>query len=131
MHEPPEGAEGRDVFADFLGIEVSVLGEGRARAQARVAERHLNQHGTAHGAFLYALADAAFAAASNSRGERAVALATAFHHTAAARLGDELVAEADEEHVGRRSALYRVAVRNQEGRLVALFTGTVYRGAFR
>lgn len=123
------GPQAHDPFAARLGIAVEVEGPGRARASAVVSEWVTNQHGTAHGGFVYTLADAAFAAASNSHGPRAVALVTAMHYVAAPPPGSRLVALAEEEHLGRRTALYRIPVRTEDGRLVALFTGTVFRVA--
>ena len=63
----------RDPFMEALGLKVLHLAPGEARVGGRVERAHLNLHGTVHGGFLYALADSAFALASNSRGP-AVAL---------------------------------------------------------
>lgn len=113
-------------FADRLGLSVVEVGEGRAHLRAEVTTEHVNIHGTAHGGFLYALADEAFALASNSREADAVALSTRMDYFVAVRPGDVVEAWATEEHLGRRVATYRVELR-REGRRVALFTGTVYR----
>lgn len=112
-------------FAAHLGLEVLAVSEGHAHLRARVGAEHLNLHGTAHGGFLYALADEAFALASNSRGA-AVALSVRMDYFRAVREGEVLQAVATEEHVGRRVATYRVEV-SRDGESVALFTGTVYR----
>jgi acyl-CoA thioesterase len=63
----------KDPFMAHLGFAVLHLAPGEAVVAGEVGEVHLNLHGTAHGGFLYALADSAFALASNSRGP-AVAL---------------------------------------------------------
>jgi len=63
----------KDPFMAHLGFAVLHLAPGEAVVAGEVGEAHLNLHGTAHGGFLYALADSAFALASNSRGP-AVAL---------------------------------------------------------
>ncbi len=112
-------------FAAHLGLELLSASEGRAEVQATVRAEHLNLHGTAHGGFLYTLADETFALASNSRGV-AVALSVHMDYFRAVREGDVLRAVACEEHVGRRVATYRVNI-TREGEGVALFTGTVYR----
>jgi len=113
-------------FGDHLGFEVVETGEGRARLRAVVGSNHLNMHGSAHGGFLYTLADEAFALASNSRGTPAVALSVHMDYFRGVREGEVLEAHATEEHLGRRVATYRVTVR-RGGEDVALFTGTVYR----
>ena len=115
-----------DSFAEQLRLEVISVGEGRARLRATVAPEHLNVHGTAHGGFLYSLADEAFALASNSRGVTAVALTVHMEYFRPVSAGDVLEALATEEYLGRRVATYRVEVRRGND-VVALFTGTVYR----
>lgn len=117
--------EGPSAFVRSLGIEVAEAGEGRARLVATVRSEHLNFHGFAHGSFLFALADEAFALACNSRGP-AVARSTSMEFFLPVREGQRLEAVAREVHLGRRASTYLVEVRSEEG-LVALFTGTAYR----
>lgn len=113
-------------FPKALDIQVLSTGEGRAHLRATVRPEHLNFHGTAHGGFLYTLADEAFALASNSRGPTAVALSVQMTYFRPVAAGDVLEATAAEEYLGRRAATYRVEVRRDDD-LVALFTGTVHR----
>ena len=115
-----------DAFCETVGIELSSLEPGRAETALTVEERHLNFHGTPHGGAVYALADAAFAAASNSRGETAVALETNVSYLAAAAVGDRLTAVAEETHAGGSTAEYSVEVTGEDER-VATFRGRVYR----
>ena len=44
-----------DRYAQFLGIEVTGHGGGRAVSTVTVTEDHLNPHDTTHGAFVFAL----------------------------------------------------------------------------
>ena len=117
----------QDPFARFLGIELLELREGYGRAAMTVQEHMLNFLGIPHGGVIFSLADAAFAAACNSHGQVAVALSVSINYLAAVSLGTRLYAEATEESLGRRTALYRLAVTTEEGVLVALAQGTVYR----
>lgn len=94
--------------------------------RATVLTEHLNFRETAHGGFLYALADEAFALASNSRGGIAVALSVHIEYFRPVTVGETLEAIAREEYLGGRVATYRVDLRRGE-ELVALFTGTAYR----
>jgi len=119
-------------FARLLAFEALPAGTGRARLRATVAAEHVNMHGSAHGGFLYSLADEAFAIASNSREADAVALSVSMDYFRAVFPGDVLEARASEEHLGRRVATYRVEVLREGSdgepdEPVALFTGTVYR----
>jgi acyl-CoA thioesterase len=117
----------QDPFARFMGIELLELREGYSKVTFTVAEHMLNFHGIPHGGAIFSLADAAFAAASNSYGQTAVALSVHVSFLAAAPVGARLYAEATEESLGRRTALYRLAVTTEGGDLVALCHGTVYR----
>ncbi|MER3401081.1 MAG: phenylacetic acid degradation protein PaaD [Thermoflexus sp.] len=116
----------QDPFMAALGLEGEVLGPGRARVRGVVRGDHLNLHGTAHGGFLYTVADAAFALASNAEGVPAVALSTQMEYLRPVQEGEAIEALAEEVHRGRRVALYRVEVW-RAGERVALFTGWVVR----
>lgn len=113
-------------LAVTLGFQRAPAPDGAVRVRARVGEGHVNMHGTAHGGFLYALADEAFALASNAGDADAVALSTHMDYFRAVRVGDDVEAEARAEHLGRRVATYRIEVRVGAAP-VALFIGTVYR----
>lgn len=115
-----------DPFMLALGLQAEVLGPGRAKVWGQVRPEHLNMHGSAHGGFIYSLADGAFALASNSHDVPAVALSTHIEYLEAGRAGDELEAVAEEIYLGYRTAHYRVQVR-RDAKLIAVFTGTVYR----
>lgn len=117
----------QDPFACFLGIELLELREGYAKAALTVQEHMLNCHGIPHGGVIFSLADAAFAAASNSHGQRSVALNVSMNFLAAVPVGTRLYAEGTEESLGRRTALCRLAVTTEDGTLVALGHGLVYR----
>ena len=116
-----------DPYARFLGIELLELREGYSRVAMTIEEHMLNFHGIPHGGVIFSLADAAFAAAGNSHGQVAVALNVSINFLAAVPLGTRLYAEATEESLGHRTALYRLAVATESGKPVALCHGTVYR----
>ncbi len=115
-----------DPYMQLLGLQTLRVEAGKAVVAARVRPEHLNIHGSCHGGFLYSLADAAFALASNSHGTPAVALSTQMQYFKAVKAGDQLEAHASEENLGRRTATYRIEIQ-RGGQVVALFVGTVYR----
>lgn len=117
----------QDPYARFLGIELLELREGYSRVAMTIEQHMLNFHGIPHGGVIFSLADTAFAAAGNSHGQVAVALNVSINFLAAVPLGTRLFAEATEESLGRRTALYRLAVTTEGGKPVALCHGTVYR----
>ena len=117
----------QDPFARALGIELLELKAGYSRTVMTVTENMLNFHGIPHGGAIFSLADAAFAAASNSHGTKAIALNMSISYLAAVPIGTKLYAEAIEEKLGRRTALYRITIQSEAGKLVASCQGLVYR----
>jgi acyl-CoA thioesterase len=117
-----------DRFVASLGIERELLEEGHARFAVTVREDQLNFHGTTHGGLLFTLADAALAAASNSRGQTAFALQVSLSFLKATTAGTRLVAEAREVHAAGPTALYELEVRESpSNELVARAQATTYR----
>lgn len=115
-----------DPYCETLGIDLTELERGFARTELEIREELCNFHGTPHGGAIYSLADAAFAAASNSHGETALALETNISYLDAVETGTTLTATAEETHVSKRTAEYEVVV-TAEGERVATFRGRVYR----
>jgi acyl-CoA thioesterase len=117
---------GSDPYARSLGVElVSVTDEEIVVAMA-VGEAHVNFLGVGHGGMVFSLADCAFSLASNNAGDRAVAIDTHLVLTSPTRPGDRLQASVTETSRGRTLGTYRVDVTRDDGRTVALFTGTVH-----
>jgi acyl-CoA thioesterase len=105
-----------------LGIELAELAPGRAVARMRVTAEMVNGHAIAHGAFVFAVADTAFACACNSHGPVTVASGASITFVAPAREGDVLVAEAVERTRFGRNGVYDVTVRRGSD-VVAEFRG--------
>jgi acyl-CoA thioesterase len=116
-----------DAFCETVGIDVVELSPGHARTELTVREDLLNFHGTPHGGAIYSLADAAFAAASNSHGPTAVALETNISYLEPVEVGETLAATAEETHVAGRTAEYEVTVTDEGDSRIATFRGRVYR----
>ena len=116
-----------DAYCETLGIDVVELGSGYAQTELTITEDLLNFHATPHGGAIYSLADAAFAAASNSHGEAAVALETNISYLDAVDTGETLSATAEETHLADSTAEYEVTVTAQDGERIATFRGRVYR----
>jgi acyl-CoA thioesterase len=114
--------ERADRAAEGAGVRLLEAGPGRARVAMTVRERHVNGHGICHGGYLFLLADAALAYASNSHGVSAVAAGADITFLRPVPLGAELVAEAVERALVGRSGLYDVTVRTGDA-AVAEFRG--------
>lgn len=106
-----------------LGIEVTQVGEGTATATMTVRGDMVNGHSITHGAFVFAVADTAFACACNSHGPATVAAAAAITFVAPSHAGDVLEARAVERIRFGRSGIYDVTVRRGD-EIIAEFRGT-------
>ncbi|MEP6665243.1 MAG: hydroxyphenylacetyl-CoA thioesterase PaaI [Nocardioidaceae bacterium] len=93
-----------------LGMTLDLVACGTATLSMTIRDDMTNGHGIAHGGFIFALADSAFAFACNSRNERTVAQACDIVFAAPAKLGDRLVAEAAERHRFGRNGIYDIRV---------------------
>ncbi|EJN57034.1 PaaI family thioesterase [Halogranum rubrum] len=117
-----------DPYCATLGIELRRLESGSATTALTVTDDLVNFHGTPHGGAIYSLADAAFAAASNSHGETAVALETNISYLSAVEVGSTILATATETHLTRRTGEYEVVLTTEsDGERLATFRGRVYR----
>lgn len=115
-----------DAFARHNGMTITEMHEGYARAEMALQPFHLNGAKTVHGGALFTLADFAFAAASNSRGQLALSINSSISIFRGAKQG-RLIAEAREVSNSPKLASFGVDVRNETGDLLANFQGTVYR----
>lgn len=116
-----------DAFSQWMGMEIISATEGKATVKMTVRTEMLNGFKIAHGGITYALADSAFAFASNSYGEQAVSIETSISHTKAVYENDVLTAKAEMVNRSRKIGQYDVRVTNQNDEIVALFKGTVYQ----
>ncbi len=111
-----------DQASKGLGIELLKHGGGAAVVRMTVTAAMVNGHGTAHGGYLFLLADSAFACACNGEGTVTVAAGAGIDFVAPAHEGDVLVATAEERGRFGRSGLYDVAVRRGD-KVIAEFRG--------
>jgi acyl-CoA thioesterase len=114
-------AEDRGTF--FIGSELVSIGPGRAVVRLKVVAHHLNSAKVCHGGFIFALADSALGFASCSHGIQTLAQHADIHWLKPGREGDVLTASASEVSRSGRTAVYDIAVTNQDGELVATVRG--------
>lgn len=118
----------KDYFSQWLGIRVLEVKDGACKLQMIVREEMLNGFGIAHGGITYSFADSALAFASNSHGQKSVSVETSISHTVSLKSGDEIIAEAYEEHCSNKIGIYSIKIfKSSDMSTVALFKGTVYR----
>ena len=100
-----------DAASRMLGMRIVSVGPGTAVVSMTVRADMVNGWDLCHGGLVAALADSAFAVACNSRGTVTVAGGFDISFLESGRLGDELVATADEIAVRGRSGIFDVTVR--------------------
>ena len=118
-----------DPFSKWLGIKVLDVLPGSCTLEMKVRKQMTNGFGVAHGAITYALADSALAFASNGLGRHAMSVETSISHLKPVKVGDRLLARAEQQHVGNKIGLYQIRIVNQREELVAVFRGHVYRSS--
>ena len=116
-----------DAFSKWMGIELVDISEGNCTLRMRVRPEMLNGFRILHGGVAFSLADSAFAFASNSHGILSVSLEASMTYAQSAKEGDIILAEATELTLTRKTATYDVSIKKEDGTLLYLFRGTVYR----
>ena len=104
----------------------SESGPGYCKTSLTVEDKHLNAANVVQGGVIFTLADLAFAVASNSHGQLALAINVniSFLQT---KTSGKLYAIANEITEPKRLGAYDVMVSDDRGELVARFNGMVYR----
>jgi len=112
-----------DATSHALGLQLISVEPGEATLAMTVSETMVNWHDTCHGGFIYLLADTTFGYACNSRNQRMVAQHCSISYLKAAQRGDRLTAQAVERQRAGRSGIYDVAVKLEDGTVIAEFRG--------
>ena len=105
------------------GIRIEETRKDYVRLSMVVRADMLNSHGIAHGGMIFALADTAFAYVCNGANHASVAAQASIVFLDKVSQGETLVAEAEEVAREGRAGVTRVAVRTDDGRRIAEFTG--------
>ena len=112
-----------DQTTQKLGMTLERIAPGEAVMTMTVTDQMTNGHGTAHGGYLFTLADSAFAFACNSYGQVTVAQHCSVTYIAPGALGDRLTAHARELSRQGRSGIYDVTITREDGTVIAEFRG--------
>lgn len=117
----------KDFFSQWMGIKRLAERQGHCQLMMSIRPEMCNGFGIAHGGITYAFADSALAFASNSHGRHAVSIETSISHIKPLRPGDSIIATAQEKNITNSLGIYEVTIEKENGELVALFKGTVFR----
>lgn len=116
--------EEKEPIASFLKMRLLELTPGYARVAMQLRPEYQNFNSFVFGGIIMALADQAFAYASNSLSYPSLASQFNIHFIAGANVDDYLTAECRVVKSGRRVGISELTVTNQEGKLIAKATGT-------
>ena len=119
-----KAGETKEPVAGFLGMHLVELSPGLARVAMKLKPEHLNFNGMVFGGIVMAVADQAFAYATNSLASPSIATQFNIHLISGAAPGDELTAECRVIKSGRRIGVSEMTVTNQAGKLIARASGT-------
>ena len=116
----------RNRFCLRLGITITELSPGFARAVKVIKEEDLNPLGVAHGGVYFTMADNAAGSAVAAYGEKAVTLNAQYNFMRSVKAGDTLIAEARESKHGGTICVYEVQITDQNDNLTGTGTFTFY-----
>ncbi len=115
-----------DRYAELTGVEIVEAGKGYCRTSLKIEDKHLNAANVVQGGAIFTLADLAFAIASNSHGQLALAINVNISYLSSVSTGT-LYATATEVNEPNRLGAYDVLVTDDQQRIIARFNGMVYR----
>jgi acyl-CoA thioesterase len=115
-----------DRYAALTGVEIVEAGKGYCKASLTIEDKHLNAANVVQGGAIFTLADLAFAVASNSHGQLALAINVNISFLRGISSGT-LYATATEVGEPKRLGAYDVMVTDEQGEIIARFNGMVYR----
>ena len=118
--------KGTDCFREHLGIQILEVKDGYAKVSLKITKDQTNSLGAAHGGAIFALADCAFAEASNFGEKIAVAVQVSINFLKPAFQGDTLTAEAVRVSDGKTLGLYHVTISKQDKK-IAVFSGLAFK----
>lgn len=114
-----------DLFAIYIGLELVQVESGFAKVEMDIKQIHLNGVGMVQGGAIFTLADYAFAAASNSKGNVTVGINNNISYIKSPK-GKKLIATAREVSSGRKICNYTVDITDENGELIAQMTAVGY-----
>ena len=115
-----------DKFAQLLGIEILDASPGYALVEMKIEDKHKNGINIVQGGAIFTLADYAFAIACNADGSTTVGINASISYFKAPQ-GTYIRAEAREESKNKKICGYKVEIKDEDGSLIASFSGLGYR----
>lgn len=105
-----------------MGIEITDLEVGWARAEMEYRDSQMNPNGSVHGGLIFSLADSVAGTAACTHGNMVTTSTGSIYFLHAAFHPKKLIAEAQELKAGRNLMTYDVKIKTETGRLIAKAT---------
>lgn len=108
-----------NAFANMLGLELTEIREGYAKAEMDVTDQLKNPINSVHGGVLFTIADITGGGAAASHGNHITTIDGSFHFLRPGLQTTHLTAEARELKAGKNVLVYDVAVFDQNNVVLA------------
>ncbi len=113
-------------FAKLLGIKLTEIRPGEAKAKLHIRDEHMNAVNILQGGVLFTLADYTVAAAANAYGNIAVVINSNISFIKSVKTG-EIFAWATETSSNSKIASYTVSITDSSGEQIASCQSIVFR----
>ena len=116
-----------DSFSQWMNIKILDAKPGFCKIECKITKEMTNGFGVTHGGILFSLADSALAFSAATLGRVALALDNSISFTHKSFSGDVLTATSNAINTTHKTGVFDVKIQNQDGKMVAVMKGTVYR----
>ncbi len=101
-------------YYQLLGINLTLLGKGKAELEVQIEQQHTNPMGLVHGGVIMSIADAAMGNAIRSTGVIGVTADCSVSFPGAARLGEKVIARGNVVKAGKNLIFAQATVFAQD-----------------
>lgn len=108
-----------NAFSKILGLQITEISKGYAKAVIPVTKDHLNPIGSVHGGCLFTLLDAVGSAAASSHGFHVTTVDATIHYLRAGLNTTHLIASTREIKCGKRIMVYDISVTDQDEKVLS------------
>jgi acyl-CoA thioesterase len=115
-----------DKVASNNGIVIESVSDDNTICSMEIRDDHKNPFGAVLGCVIYTLANFAFAVNANNDHNPTVALEANINYLSSPK-GTRLIATSEKVKSGKSTGVYKVMVKDDLGKDVALFVGTGYK----
>lgn len=113
-------------FNKAVGVVMTEISEGYAKAEIEIGPQHINPIGSVHGGVLFTIADITAGAAATSRGRYMTTMSSNMNFLRPAINCKKLYGETREIKLGKQVCVYEVTITDDAGREIAIATVTFH-----